>query len=1228
MKNFYTFIIALFVCGLGFGQTTIFSEDFETDGDSGIRYTSSNTFNDGVNDHFDRTNGSGISGTYNMPNNSFFWAGEDLDDNGGDGSPTKTITFNTFNINGYTNLTFKGLFASGNGGSGWDSSDELYVEYSIDGGSFQKLIQFASPSSGSNVGLNHDPNLDGIGEGNSITTTFTEYSASIGATGNTLQLRVFARANSASEEFAFDNFIVEGIATSSNDADTDITAPLLPSTQVAATTITAATTTTSATAEDVFGFEVQDLGTADGLPTNITTMRFVPGPNNTADWSDHIQGITLLDGNVVPYTPTTTTISDTEIVLDFATPITVADGTTLEFLLGIYLNTTNIEDGSIIQLQINAGSSGFIANTSGSGFAALFSTGDIVGNNITVDVDASELRFTAQPSDVTIGAAMSPNVEVAYTDSNGNIDTDYDGSGFDISLTTSGSFDAAATTTATAANGIASFSNLVFDALGTGLILTATDVSTLITGTYDSNTFEVTTVPIGAVDLFFSEYIEGSSNNKYLEIYNGTGASVVLTDYSVELYANGASSPTNTEDFTSGFPASLADGEVIVLQNSSASIYAGTTYNSTVCNFNGDDAIVLKKGGVIIDIIGNIGCDPGSSWSDTNNSTQNETLVRNSDICEGISTDPVSSCPFPTLDSEWTSFSIDNVSNLGSHTANCGPTTYTFDSGIWSPSDPNGSSLSSEIIIIEAGDAVISQNTDINTVTVNPGASLTINSGITLTVADATDGLTLESSSASFSSLIRNGTITGTINYERYVDAIGSGNDLVSVPLTSFLLDYQEFLGFGDPENRDVLATNGANTLHLFGDYDNTNLVYNNYQTYLPTAPPDPAAPLLVSGKGYRAATTSGSTITFTGEALNTDVSIDIDTPTAVVNSQWNLIGNPYPSYLDAATFLSVNGSLFESGAEAIYAYNSDTYTGGAATASGGNFTVINAATITMFPAESFNVAPGQGFFVAADTPMGTSETVNFRGMGSADDMRTTSGSDDYIAGRNSSTGFAFKLGMMSNGDTANTTFFFMDNTTRSLDPGYDAGTFGGSNLYSHLVENNTGRNMALQALPLDDLNDVVIPLGVNANQGQQVNFNIAYTTLPETIEVYLEDNVANTVTLLNDMDYVLTPNVNLNGTGRFFLRFFNSTLSNPQTDLDNLSIYTDQSDKTIVIAGQLIESTVAEVYDLQGRLVAKQLLNTLERSQSIDTSSFSTGVYVVQLQYTAQNKTQKVIIR
>lgn len=172
-----------------------------------------------------------------------------------------------------------------------------------------------------------------------------------------------------------------------------------------------------------------------------------------------------------------------------------------------------------------------------------------------------------------------------------------------------------------------------------------------------------------AIDLFFSEYVEGSSNNKYLEIYNGTGKDVDLSDYKVVLYSNGSTTPGNTELLT----GTLANGTTLVIRNSAATIYNGTAITSTVTYFNGDDAVALVKisNGAFVDIFGRIGEDPGTAWTDANDAnltTLDKTLVRKPTVRGGVTTNPDSG--FPTLSTEWISYPKDTATYLGSHTMN------------------------------------------------------------------------------------------------------------------------------------------------------------------------------------------------------------------------------------------------------------------------------------------------------------------------------------------------------------------------------------------------------------------------------------------------------------------------------------------------------------------------------------------------------------------------------
>lgn len=149
-----------------------------------------------------------------------------------------------------------------------------------------------------------------------------------------------------------------------------------------------------------------------------------------------------------------------------------------------------------------------------------------------------------------------------------------------------------------------------------------------------------------AADLFISEYVEGSSNNKYIEVFNGTGGSVDLSDYSLRLYANGGSSPNNDVDLS----GTLASGEVKVYQNSSATAYSGAAEDSAACNFNGNDAVALAKNSSNIDVVGTIGSSAMFA--------EDVTLVRKSTVMQGNTT-------FTT--GEWDEYAKDTVSDLGSH---------------------------------------------------------------------------------------------------------------------------------------------------------------------------------------------------------------------------------------------------------------------------------------------------------------------------------------------------------------------------------------------------------------------------------------------------------------------------------------------------------------------------------------------------------------------------------
>jgi subtilisin-like proprotein convertase family protein len=164
-----------------------------------------------------------------------------------------------------------------------------------------------------------------------------------------------------------------------------------------------------------------------------------------------------------------------------------------------------------------------------------------------------------------------------------------------------------------------------------------------------------------AGDLFISEYVEGSSSNKALEIYNPSNAPVDLSAqaYKIEIYFNGSTSAANIIDLSGTVPA----GGTFVIRNTAASAITAQQ-SSGVLTFNGNDAIVLKKGTGVADSFGQVGNDPGSAWTGGGVSTVDKTLRRKPQVLQG---DMIANDSFdPSL--EWIQFNQDDFTGLGGHT--------------------------------------------------------------------------------------------------------------------------------------------------------------------------------------------------------------------------------------------------------------------------------------------------------------------------------------------------------------------------------------------------------------------------------------------------------------------------------------------------------------------------------------------------------------------------------
>ncbi len=210
---FFAMILLLAGIQTARAETVVWQESFETDGE-GVRYTSSEDCNDGVSDFFTRTDGTDISENYEVTgaDGDYYFTAQDTN-----GDPCtmsiETLAFEPVDISGFSGLTFKGLFAEDDDGDNqdWDDASQVSVEYQIDGGGWDKILQFAEIDDGD--AYNQEPGLDtdfdGVGDSTPLTSTFAEFSASIPETGSTLEIRVTIEyLDDGDEDVAFDNFRV------------------------------------------------------------------------------------------------------------------------------------------------------------------------------------------------------------------------------------------------------------------------------------------------------------------------------------------------------------------------------------------------------------------------------------------------------------------------------------------------------------------------------------------------------------------------------------------------------------------------------------------------------------------------------------------------------------------------------------------------------------------------------------------------------------------------------------------------------------------------------------------------------------------------------------------------------------------------------------------------------------------------------------------------------------
>jgi hypothetical protein len=480
-------------------------------------------------------------------------------------------------------------------------------------------------------------------------------------------------------------------------------------------------------------------------------------------------------------------------------------------------------------------------------------------------------------------------------------------------------------------------------------------------------------------------------------------------------------------------------------------------------------------------------------------------------------------------------------------------------------------------------------------ITIDADASLEVTQDLT------SKGLTTINSSSSNSGTFKvTGTYDGFLKYSRNIPNAFTSFYLISSPVNNYsIVDYttQNSLQLGS-------GTGTAQNIAM-ARYDNTQSVAVDRWSYYTVGETDHATSVadttdeLNVGQGYSTSLSTAGTITFQG-TINTAPYLIALTQGGASGTNFNLLGNPFATYINSGVFLTTNTS--ELTQEEIYLWNQG-----------------NGSYDTKVSGISFEVAPGQGFFVEANSTNNVVFNQNIQiHEGTTDRFQKTTRPE-------------IKLNISDSESKRYAQIYYIDGTTTGFDNGYDGKLFGGVSqpfaVYSHLVSDSKGDNYQIQSLPNSDHENMVIPIGLNAVAGKEITFTAEALNLPSGIKVFLEDRETNTFTRLDEVNssYSITLTETTNGIGRFYLHAKSSVLTTNNIALENVSIY-KTNNETLRIIGLSQGKSNVKLFNILG----KQMMNTSFNSngvKDINLPKLATGVYVVQLENENGKLNKKIIL-
>jgi len=500
----------------------------------------------------------------------------------------------------------------------------------------------------------------------------------------------------------------------------------------------------------------------------------------------------------------------------------------------------------------------------------------------------------------------------------------------------------------------------------------------------------------------------------------------------------------------------------------------------------------------------------------------------------------------------------------------------------------------STINVSSGGHLTINTTKTVKNIISAPGTKLTLAAGNTLT---ATNGITLQSDATGTATMLNSGTYTGTITAEQYLGS--ARNWYVSSPVTN--------------------ATSPATNITRYYEYveagDNADFSVNGSTTYWKGL--NTGSPMTV-GKGYIAQASAGTTVQFSGTPNNGNITTSFNlTRDDAKGKGFNLVGNPYPSYIDWSLVAQANTNLMST---AWFKTKKTDLAGGGYTFASVNVTTPSTPEIVANNANTTitkYIPPTQAFWVRVKS--GTSSTsMSF--TNAMREHRLDNG--DLMKAPKVNERSRLRLQLV-NGIESDETLIYFDKIATNDFNEYDSPKMMNNSSITPDLYSKSGT----ERLVINGMNAIVdiieLPLGFSLNAAAELKLRATeMSNFPLGTRIYLLDKVEfSQVELLPEAEYAFkTTTATTNNESRFNLLFRASGASTgiSNTEKGITQVFVNAANQITIIAPVKSNYTI---YNAVGQLIENGVTTS-----NYQTSNFKlqTGVYVVKV----NNQSTRVIVK